>query len=778
MFFRRCFIIAVASLIISISQTAAAVNPTSPINIDTLGTEVDLPAVNVKARKEHYSKRNNPAVELQKQLRDLNKQLSPFQTPFYSYRQYDNIVIGLDKFSDSIKSESKFAFLNSVIDSSAVASTRYLPLSVKERASLVLSRNKPATIRTLIDGLKSSGVDDIFERDNIITYIDDVFREIDIFNNDIVILGNRFVSPLSTLGPDFYRYYIGDTIQSGGEALASLDFIPRNNAFFGFSGRIWYDPVDSLKMIRGVDMKIPGKTNINFIENFAISQRYSPSPNGYRLKTRETITGQLAAISGTRGIIIIKSGNFSGHNFEQPANTEIFERSQKVFTTPDAWLKDDDFWHRVRPRSTSLTDNEMTAIMSELRSIKQYKWSEILAKIIVQGYIPTGNPSKIDIGPVNAMLSFNDIEGTRFRLGGMTTAKLNNHVFLKGYGAYGTRDHKWKYNAEIEYSFLPKENHAAEFPVHSIRGQYKFDTYGPGQHYAFTSPDNIFLSLRREKDTLQLYERKALLAYKIETFNDLSFELSGCYRQFESSRGLSLHRPDGLSIPRINESEFKATIEWKPNQKFYQNRSSRQPINNDGLCISLTHDYSPKGLFGNDFTCNLTSLSIKKRFWFSAFGFIDIMATGAHSWSVSPFTALIIPNANLSYIIQPETYALLNPMEFILDSYASLNVSYHANGAILNNIPGIKRLKLREVFEAKAFIGHLSQANNPAFNPSLPAFPAGTHTLDGCRPYVELSAGIDNIFSLFRIEYVWRLTYLHFENIDKSGIRVGMKFHF
>ncbi len=44
------------------------------------------------------------------------------------------------------------------------------------------------------------------------------------------------------------------------------------------------------------------------------------------------------------------------------------------------------------------------------------------------GYVRTGKPSKIDIGPINTLISFNTVEGVRLRAGGMTMSPLNPHL--------------------------------------------------------------------------------------------------------------------------------------------------------------------------------------------------------------------------------------------------------------------------------------------------------------------------------------------------------------
>lgn len=199
----------------------------------------------------------------------------------------------------------------------------------------------------------------------------------------------------------------------------------------------------------------------------------------------------------------------------------------------------------------------------------------------------------------------------------------------------------------------------------------------------------------------------------------------------------------------------------------------------DAPVFMLTHEIGPKGLFGGNFTINKTELSVSKRFWFSAFGYTDILLKAGKIWSQVQFPSLLWQNANLSYTIQPESYSLLNPMEFAMDQYASIDFTYWINGAILNRIPLIKKLKLREVITFKGFVGSLSNKNNPDYNDNLFRFPADANTKPmGKTPYMELSAGLDNIFTILRVDYVWRLTYRDNPAADKSGVRISLHFQF
>ena len=145
---------------------------------------------------------------------------------------------------------------------------------------------------------------------------------------------------------------------------------------------------------------------------------------------------------------------------------------------------------------------------------------------------------------------------------------------------------------------------------------------------------------------------------------------------------------------------------------------------------------------------------------------------------------LLMPNVNLSYTIQPESYALMKPMEFIGDQALSWDLTYWGNGVLMNRLPLIKRLRLREVLTLRGIWGSLSDKNNPAMasqglKSNLFLFPADApcQSLDG-TPYMEAGVGLDNIFTILRVDYVWRLTYRDHAGTDRHGIRIQLHFNF
>ena len=217
---------------------------------------------------------------------------------------------------------------------------------------------------------------------------------------------------------------------------------------------------------------------------------------------------------------------------------------------------------------------------------------------------------------------------------------------------------------------------------------------------------------------------------------------------------------------------------YAKDEKFYQTRNLRYPITFDALIFNFSHVMAKKDLLGSAYDYHRTDIGIQKRFWFSAFGYIDLITKAGKVWNKVPYPLLILPNANLSYTIQPESYTNMNAMEFISDEYASWDLTYYMNGILLNRLPLVKKLKWREVFCFRGLWGHLTDKNNPMNGgDGLYLFPDGSYTL-GKAPYMEASVGIENIFKFLRLDYVWRLNYRDHPGIQTKGVRFMMRMSF
>ena len=757
------------------------------LSIQLAPTGIALNEVVVKPGRERYRRRDNPAVAFVKNVIERRDANDPRNHDYYSYDRYQKMVFAMNDYKPKKREDGKtgkFDFLEEFIDTLDVGTT-ILPISEKEHFETVYYRKDPHSEKRLVKGDKSAGVDEVFSRDGIQQFLNEAFREVDIFRNNIPLFLQRFVSPLSSLGPTFYKYYLMDTLEIDGQKCMDLGFVPFNSESFGFTGHL-YVTLDSTYFVRRVLLNVPKDINLNFVSHMTIDQTFRREPDGTRLITKDDIRVNFKLSEKSKGMFAQRLIVYSNHSFEpDTAQLAIFEQPAPSITLKEAYTQTDKFWEENRPQEGRRRNpNTVDKLMAKLRSIPIFYVTEKIVTILVSGYVPATKDeanNKFEFGPMNTTISGNAIEGARFRVGGTTTPQFHKRLTLDGFAAYGVRDKKMKYDALVEYSFIDRKQYRKEFPMHSIRFEYMYDINKLGQQYMYTSKDNFLLAIRRKRDTRATYLRKAELTYTREHYNGISYsavlrnkrEYATPYAVFDRINA------DGslTSLDHYDMTELELNFRYGYNEKFYQTRNNRIPITFDAWIFNLSHVMGWKGFLGSSYNYQRTDIGLQKRLWFSAFGYTDIILKAGKVWTKVPYPLLILPNANLSYTIQPEAYTNMNAMEFINDEYASWDVTYYMNGLLLNRIPLIKKLKWREVFCFRGLWGHLSDKNNPAKSTGLFAFPEGSMTL-GKAPYMEASVGIENIFKFLRLDYVWRLNYRDNPDIQTHGVRCTMRIQF
>ncbi len=762
---------------------------TNNLKIKLAPNGITLNEVVVKPKKEKYSKKENPAVKFVKQVIASRESNDPRNHDYFQYDQYEKMVFAMNDYHPKPKKNGKpgkFDFLIDFVDTLDVGTT-ILPVSEKEKVESVYYRKEPKSEKRIVKGNKSSGVDEIFSRDGIQQFLNEVFREVDIFKNDIPLFLQRFVSPLSTIGPNYYKYYLLDTLNVNGQKCVDLGFVPFNSETFGFTGHLFVT-LDSTFFVQKAILNVPKDINLNFVSGMTIEQTFERTPDSTRIITKDDINVNFKLSEKSKGMYARRLNIYSNHSFDEPdaERALVFKESALVITLKDAYQQSEDFWTSNRPEEAiKKNPNSVEKLMAKFRSVPIFYITEKVVSVLVSGYIPTNKDplkSKFEFGPMNTAISGNAIEGARFRVGGTTTTAFSRNLFFDGYMAYGTKDEKLKYDALVEYSFNDRKEYRKEFPLNSIRLEYMYDINQLGQQYMYASKDNMFLAWKRQKDTRATYLRQAELTYYHEHYNGLAYGAVIRNRREYATEYAVFDRigPDGAISPvkSYDMTELELKFRYAKDEKFYQTRNLRYPITFDALIFNFSHVMAKKDLLGSSYDYHRTDIGIQKRFWFSAFGYVDLITKAGKVWNKVPYPLLILPNANLSYTIQPESYTNMNAMEFISDEYASWDLTYYMNGNLLNRLPLVKKLKWREVFCFRGLWGHLTDKNNPMNGgEGLYLFPNGSYTL-GKAPYMEASIGIENIFKFLRLDYVWRLNYRDHPGIQTKGVRFMMRMSF
>ena len=755
-------------------------------------TAFEISEVVVKPKREKYTRKDNPAVELIKKVIAHKNDNRIEAKPEYQTEVYEKLSLSLDNFNpnlDKNKFLKKFKFIKNYLDTSEFNGKPILTVSVRENLSDFYYRKSPKAEKTIVRAKRMQGIDKTLDDGGGITSnLEEIFKSINIFDNNIPILLNRFVSPLSsTLATTYYHYYIMDTLDVGGDKCVDLAFVPANSESYGFTGRL-YITLDGNYAVKKVLLNTPANINLNWVDKLRIEQEFKQMPDSTWVLDQENTFVNFYVVKGTQQLYAHQLRNYDNYNFNVQNADSVFGLLGALHVLPEATAQPDTFWTHNRPIPLKEKEDALKDLLGQLRKVPAFNAIIKTAEILITGYIPTANDKKVtkfDFGPMNTTFSANHLEGFRMRVGGMTTANLNPYWFASGYLAYGTNDRKIKYNLKLTHSFTKKEYHEGENPVNNLSFIQEYDVYTPGQDFLFTSKDNIFVAWKvGEPVTKMQYIRKSVLQYEKEWLNGLTWKSWIMNQNNEAAGTLQyIKRDESGNLYHIKDfttSEIGTQLRFAPGERAYNGRSGKESVFNlskDAPVFKLSHQLGIKGVLGGDYNYNHTEISAEKRIWLSSFGHIDAQIKAGKVWDKVLLPLLILPNTNQSITIQPEAFHMMNALEFVTDQYVSFNATYYLKGWILNRIPGIKWLRLREVLSFNMIYGGLTDKNNPTLTPGLFLLPDGTQPL-GSTPYMECSVGLENIFKILRIDYYRRLTYLDHPDIKKGGIRIALRFTF
>ncbi|MCR5050175.1 MAG: DUF5686 family protein [Paludibacteraceae bacterium] len=753
-----------------------------------------------------YRRKGNPAVELIKQVIAHKDSFQVKSADRYGVQTYSRTSFAVENFTPDFNKSlwHNMRFLEKYIDTTTVYPS--LPVSMREHIGKEYYQHSPHRERKYIEHKRIFGLETTLSTETLEQNMDAVFTDVDITDNDLNLLFNRFVSPLSTtLAVSYYKYYLGDTILLDGDSVIDLMFLPVNEESYSLAGHL-YVVNDSTYKIKRYAIRLPQHSNLNFVSDLVWEQDYKRLDNGLWAPDRSSTACRLYLYSRKKTILARQTKIYADFDFDVEFNNQ---------PVPAATAADVSYWEAHRPEPLSPSEVSVEALVDEFQTNPNsgalYRALDALSTQYVRtelsGHL---DESKWDFGPIYNTVSWNKLEGVRLRIGGQTTAKAHPQLFFSTYVAFGTTDLRPKYNATLMYSFNPKRYHQYEALRHYISMSAQYDVEEPGLQTGFLSRDNILMSIPTSKPTDKnvAYVFRAQMDYMREFHNHLTLRAAFCYEHNESAGAMTydrLHWTDSTTYTTLHpldrhgsnayhNYELSAELRYMPGAHIPINRLGEETsltLDHDAPIISLRHQVGyldDRGLIspaggGRGFVYNRTEMTAEKRFWFSSFGHLDARLQAGYVWNRVPFTKLFFPPASTSILLGKNAFNLMQPMEFMFDAYVSLYATYYFKGWILNRIPGINRLQLRGVVSFSAIYGGLTHKNNPyrSGNEGLYALPNNTSSFVydekdptlvtagatsspiGRLPYMELTAGFENIFKFIRIDYVRRLTYNDYE---------------
>lgn len=759
------------------------INDTIYLRIPLQQESTELEEVVITNKKSKYRNKNNPAVELIQKViehKDSNR-ITAYES--IRYQEYEKIQFALSNTLEKIKENrlvKKYLFLTENIDTTRLKEKAILTLYMEE----ILSDNyriSSSKSKKIITGHKKVTFDeDFFDNEGIGSYLKYIYPSVDVFDANIFFATNQFLSPVANTAPSFYKYFISDTIEVNGEKYVDLYFFPRNRTDLLFIGNM-HVTLDGNYAVSKINLKIDKNINLNWIKDLQIAQEFEKNNQNRYVLSKSRIGADFGITKNSDGGIFgDRTTSYRNYQLNETIPDSLF-LGEAIITQINADKQSDAFWLENRHNEISEAEETVYTNIDSLQNTKSFKRVVNIATMLLAGYLKV--TKYVEVGPFNTFYSFNPIEGFRLRFGGRTTQNLSKHVYLEGYGAYGFKDHKWKYYIGGTYSLTGKNRF--EFPAKGVNINYQQDTKIPGQELQFIQEDNILLSFKRGVNDKWLYNNIFNIEYYQEFKNNISYKIGYKNWEQQAAGGLKyINDKTNDAINRLTTSEMLFEIRWAPHQQFYQGKTYRTPFPNKYPVLTLRGAVGMKDFLNGDYTYQRLNLNVYKRFYLSQLGFSDVVLEGGYTFGKVPYPLLEIHRANQTYAYQLQSYNMMNFLEFVSDHFVSLQIEHSFNGFFLNKIPLIKKLKLREYISFKILYGGLRNENTPSGeNDRIYSFPVNengeitTFSLEK-QPYMEGSIGIGNIFKLFRIDLVRRFNYLGHPNAPKYGIRVRFKLDF
>lgn len=648
------------------------------------------------------------------------------------------------------------------------------PFYFSEKYSQNILQKNPAIEKGNILTERQEGLG-FLEEMSIMGYSNNMSLDFNIYDNIIELLDKPFISPLNTRAFLFYKFYLKDSVQTefGKEYL--LEVKPRNERDLAFNGYIRV--IDDQWALSEVSLNIPQNANLNYVNKLHVFQRFAPVNDSLTFYQVNETNAELK---------VMKDKSLIDLNFDASIHKRTIYNNVHLNFPPIQPGEEDKIWAMLQPqmpqarnrqnmlqqlRPESLSENDLNAIaaIDSLNNTWKIRSADALSKMFITGYIPG---ELFDLGPFLELVKNNKVEGYRYTFSGRTSASLTKNSMIYGHIGYGTRDEEWKYGLGFKHKFDAKNRRllTLEYRNDLARIGDNRSIFLIKENMMVSGEDNVIAAIFTNSPLDKLSrEIRYELAYEHEWRKGINTYSGLLHRKIHSGLYLPfIHQGQMLDSFTSNELLLGLRLSWRENytdnycRRYYM--TTRYPIVN----LRLTAGQYQMGEMNNPYLTLRAVVNHDVNFGQTKFEYV--FETGATLGHV-PFPLLDIARTNQSLGYALFSFNMMGEMEFVADRFASLMAQYHLNGLILNRVPVLKRLGIREVFSSKLYWSHLDEAHR-----NLLEYPRELY--DARIPYAELSAGIENFFQYFRFDLVWRVNHLQNQGAGSLGFRARFDVNF
>lgn len=679
----------------------------------------------------------------------------------YEYETYNKVEFDLNNLSEKFvnrKIFKPFDFIFDNIDSTDEKPS--LPIFMTESLSEFYYRQNPKAYKEFIKATKVSGV----ENESVSQFLGDMYQNVNVYDNFLTVFGKNFVSPIANFGLGYYHYYLTDSAYIDKRWCYKLEFLPRRQQELTFVGEMWIN--DTTYAVKRVEGTIAKDANINFVDKLWVRQEYQQVEHEVWMLTKDQLVVDFNIEDESLGIYGRKTATYKDFAINEPRDGKFYAGADNVILAEDVNGQSDEFWDENRHVALTEKEENIYHMVDTMKSIPQFRTYVDIITLVVSGYYVRG---QVEIGPYFKALSFNDVEGVRFRIGGRTSNDFSKRLMLEAYTAYGTKDTEVKYSLGGQY-FLSKQ------PRQFVGMYYKHDLEQLGLSQTAFSQDNLLVSIFRTNPANKLTQIDEFKIYfEREWFQGFSNRLMIRQRKMEPKGSLHYfyRDPDGIvsDVERIITSELSLNTRFAYREKYVSGEFERVSLGTKYPVLEAHLAYGLPNLFNSEYEYWKLVMRIDHKLQLGPLGYLRYWLEGGKIWGALPYPLLEIHSGNETFFYDESAFNTMRYFEFVSDRWSSFAFTHHMNGFFLNRIPFLRKLKWREVWGMRALVGDFD-----AKNEEVMLLLDGMNTLN--EPFAEAHVGIENIFKILRVDGIWRLSYLDNKDVKNWGIRVQLHIDF
>lgn len=669
----------------------------------------------------------------------------------FSYELYNKLEVDLKNIKkekwENLPFVKKFNFVLNNIDTTEEG-VPYLPVYITEALSDYYFQKSPLRRREVFKGTKTLGVNN----ESVSKLLGGIDQNVNFYANFIPVFDKQFVSPISDNGDNFYNYKVLDSQFVNGRRLIHFFFIPKHKGTNTFEGDCWVH--DTTFAIQKMNLRLDKEANVNYMNKLSLIQEFSLLNDSTWFLTRDKFVVDLSLFSGEKALSAIgrKTTTYKGVVINDTSVVNELAKNKLLEETifpPEANNASDSFWVQNRHEELSTTEKKLYQTIDTLLKLPAFQRAVKTVNFLATGYLNIGN---IEIGPWYNWIFSNVLEGYRFRWDMGTNLGFNKNLHLHGYLAYGTTDRQFKYEADAMYLFK-------RHPRTYIFAKYSKDI-DYGQNYLDeVSQDNIFALAVRKNGVPIKFLKTELMQMDLfkEWHSGFSVTLSGVRKLYNPLLNLpekAIFNNGHDETAPLNTFEGSIQLRFAYLEKFIDGSFLRYSMGSPYPITTIKYTRGMKGVFDSHYEYSKLSGSISDYMKISPYGSIYYNVFGGKTYGALPFMMLDVAPGNEIYYYNKYAYSLMNRWQYLHDKYAGFNFEHNIGSGIFRFTPFTRKLKFRQFYTVKGLWGSLSEENK-ALN-----MPAGStyvfESLDG-KTYMEIGTGVDNIFKVFRIDFVWRV---------------------